>query len=131
MVTIAATPASLGSCITLNLPKAINALMWDEIIRRVLSLSPHVEITVKAPHPSSFGFKRTLGSPKGQKGDWELMLADGRRIHVREYEGFYKVHWDFVSPSASIRGHLEKDAPEWKAIYDCMLLLLKRFLRRS
>jgi hypothetical protein len=89
---------------------------WKKVILKVLKLKPHEDLIVRKdilPHPKVAGFRETLGEPQGQLADYELVLDDGRRIHVREYEKYYRVHWDYVSPSIDPIGHLIYDAPHW------------------
>ena len=89
---------------------------WRKVIRKVLKLKAHEDLTVRKdglPHPKVAGFRETIGEPQGQLADYELILKDGRRIHVREYERYYRVHWDYVSPSVDPLGHLMHDALHW------------------
>lgn len=86
----------------------------DEIIRIVLSLPPHRDLTViKSDWKLPEDARKTLGEPRGQKADWEITLKDGRRIHVVEFDKYYKIHWDLVSPCVNPLGHLRKDARHW------------------
>jgi len=45
-------------------------------------------------------------------------LPDRRRIHIVEFEKFYKIHWDWVSPYENPLKHLRKDARHW---YDLLI----------
>jgi len=70
---------------------------WTEIIFKVLKLRAHEDLVIGKSilsHPKVAGFIKTLGEPQSQIADYELVLEDGRRIHVREYEDYYKVHRD-------------------------------------
>lgn len=88
--------------------------LWVKIIRDVLEEEPHRDITIPKntiAHPSICGFRRRIGFPKGQIADWDMVLPDGRGVHVREYSDYYRIHWDRVSPFVSRIGHLKRDAP--------------------
>ena len=88
---------------------------WYNIILNVrYNLSPHDSITISKntiEHPLKAGFRKTIGEPMGQIADYEYVLSDGSRIHVREYENAYEVHWDIRSPTVDPAGHLLYDAP--------------------
>jgi len=89
---------------------------WSTLINLVLKLPPHRDVKVwkwEVPHPLESGFKKSIGDPFGQKADYRLILRDGRSIHVREYDKFYRVHWDKMDPRANPIAHLAKDAPHW------------------
>ena len=89
---------------------------WKKIIRIVLKLDPHKSLLVskrEVKHPLECGFVRSLGEPRGQLADYRLVLEDGRSIHVREYYGYYEVHWDKRDPTVDPIGHLVEDAPHW------------------
>ncbi|AEA46346.1 hypothetical protein [Archaeoglobus veneficus] len=89
---------------------------WGEVVSRVLRMDAHVDIVIPkhiVPNPIVAGFIETVGENQGQMKDYELTLPDGRRIHVREYEHCYKVHWDKVSPLVNPVEHLRRDAPDW------------------
>ncbi len=91
-------------------------LSWKEIIRRVLSKPPHKDIKIlknNVKHPLEEGFIETIGEPRGQLKDYEYILSDGRRIHVREYFNHYEAHWDYVSPRINPIEHLRRDTPHW------------------
>jgi len=72
------------------------------------------DVVIKKPvtHPAECGFVRTIGAPKGQIADWELVIEKGR-IHVREYNDRFEIHWDSVSPLIDPEGHLKEDAPKY------------------
>ncbi len=83
-------------------------------MQKVLKRPPHRDIRLDKNsilHPQECGFLRRRGFPHGQMADWEIVLPDGRSIHVREYRDRYEVHWDKVSPRVSILNHLRKDSP--------------------
>jgi len=87
---------------------------WRLIISRVLELPPHKNIRLdkkSVAHPRECSFRRRWGLPRGQLADWELVLEDGRGIHVREYRDRLEVHWDKVSPAVSRLKHLLRDSP--------------------
>lgn len=94
-------------------------MRWDDVIRVITSLPPHRDLAVPkglVPHPAASGFRRRrLAEPRGQRSDWEVVLGDGRSVHVREYGDYYLVHWDWASPSRSALKHLLYDAPHWLA----------------
>ena len=77
----------------------------------MLKKPAHSEIAVSKsllPNPPLARFKRSFGEPKGQKANYEL-----RRIHVREYDDEYRIHWDYVSPLANPLENLRSDAVRW------------------
>ena len=88
---------------------------WYNIIYYVRHyLEPHTSITISKniiAHPLNTGFKKTIGEPLGQIADYEYILSDGSRVHVREYENTYEVHWDVKSPTVDLIGHLIYDSP--------------------
>lgn len=89
---------------------------WTSLIKDILKKRPYEDITIPKSlidHPLESGFIETVGGPQGQIKDYELILPDARRIHVREFEDHYKAHWDKLSPKVDPLGHLRKDAPEW------------------
>jgi hypothetical protein len=91
-------------------------LSWVSIINEVLRRPPHEDITIPEgllPDPEIVGFIKTIGEPQGEIAQYELTLHDGRRIHVRRFRGFYKVHWDYFSPLRDPINHLRYDAPHW------------------
>ena len=101
---------------------------WRAIVNAVLKLPKGVNVSISKrglPHPRDCGFVRTLGSPKGQRADWELILPDGRRVHVLEFEDTYLIHWDEVSPLVDPINHLRKDAPKWYVLYKVVSTILK------
>lgn len=77
-------------------------------------LKPHASITINKTsieHPLKAGLKKTIGEPAGQIADYEYIFSDGSRVHVREYENVYEIHWDILSPTVDPIGHLICDAP--------------------
>ncbi len=54
-------------------------------------------------------FKETnLGNKKGAKRQFRY-----NKLHIREYENHYSVHWDKYNPEDSPIAHLMVDAPEY------------------
>jgi hypothetical protein len=89
---------------------------WKNVARYLATRPPHEDVTIPKStikHPVRAGFVRTLGEPRGQLADYEYVLPDGGRIHVREYEDHYEVHRDLVSPLVDPLSHLRTDAPHW------------------
>jgi len=89
---------------------------WFAIMRSVLTKPPHVDVIIPKDmvlDPKEEGIKETIGEPQGQIQDYELTLQDGRRIHIRKFEKFYKAHWDKFSPIINAVEHLRHDAPNW------------------
>lgn len=89
---------------------------WAGIVRAVLRLRPRHDIRIPkilVSSPASAGFKRALGSPRGQQADWRLTLLDCRDVHAVEFEDHYLVHFDEVAPSCSVVEHMRRDAPGW------------------
>src|SRR6266516_1976688 len=89
---------------------------WRQQYSTVLWRPVHSEITVSKwdmPSPRQAGVVVSIGEVAGQIADSRLPLADGREIHVREYQHHYTVHWDKVSAVRNPIGHLVSDAPHW------------------
>jgi hypothetical protein len=89
---------------------------WFEIIPSILQNPPHVDISIPnhlVREPTQEGFRETLGDLQGQIKDYELTLKDGKRIHVRKFDKFYRVHWDRFSPVIDPINHMRYDAPHW------------------
>lgn len=92
---------------------------WVAIINEVLKRKAHENIIVPKHEivppleDPIIRFEETMGEPRGQLRDYEYTLPDGRRIHVREFNNYYEVHWDYVSPKIDPIGHLVLDAPHW------------------
>jgi len=96
----------------------MNTIRLDEIIKMVLKGKPHVDIIVAKDiiiNPKFEGFIESIGEPQGQIKDYRKEV-DNKSIHVREFEGYYTVHWDEVDPHKDPFGHLVKDSPHWLAI---------------
>jgi hypothetical protein len=106
--------------------------VWEVIIKEILRRPPHKDVIFPKellPHPKLCGFLRRIGFPQGQIADWEVVLSDGRSVHVKEFRSKYKVHWDFVSPRVSIIDHLRKDSPKcWIVLSAGMAALIGSLL---
>lgn len=80
---------------------------------RCLALDAHEELSI-APRPEEalveLGYRRSLGTPKGQRADYRRPLEDGRGLHVRVYADHMTVHWDRTALAVSPVGHLLDDA---------------------
>jgi len=88
---------------------------WEEVASTALKYPAHTDIVVgfnMVPEVPSF-FKKMNGDPDGQKANYGFVLPDKKGIHVKVYDGYYKVHWDKVSSLIDPLGHLYHDAPHW------------------
>src|SRR5207249_4968085 len=88
---------------------------WDNVIQTILTLKKHEDLIVKfnqVPRMPDY-FKEREGDNDGQLADYGVGLTDGRAIHVKTYDGFYKMHWDEIDPENDPIGHLVHDAPHW------------------
>lgn len=89
---------------------------WPDIVQAVLRRGPRQDIRVpkhSVNPPVTAGFKLAAGSPRGQRADWRLTLADCRDIHAVEFDTHFLVHFDEVAPSCNVVEHLRRDAPGW------------------
>jgi len=69
---------------------------------RVAELATRTEgrVTVAKDHverPSEAGYRRHVGTVRGQWADYRRVLDDGGEFHVRTYLGHYELHVDEVS----------------------------------
>ncbi len=91
---------------------------WEQVINEVLLLSKHTDIIVEKwrvpPIPTDF--KERLADNDGQITDYGFALEDDTGIHIKEYEDYYKVHWDKKDPSVDPLGHLVYDSPKWLVV---------------
>lgn len=96
---------------------------WTYIEQIVFTKPAHVDVSItdtEVPDPTQNGYVKTLGEPQGQEADYEKPFTDGKRIHLRKYNGLYKAHWDFFSPILSPVQHLRYDAPEWYVFFSTL-----------
>jgi hypothetical protein len=86
----------------------------------VLSQPHHTNLEVSkanVPHPRNRNrYNERAGQPQGQLQDFGRGLADGRGIHIKEYDNHFKIHWDKRHPGSDPIGHITQDAPLWGAI---------------
>jgi len=91
---------------------------WEEVIEKVLTQPKHKDLLVKKSKlpdlPPEFQFR--YGDGDGQIANYGLALEDGTGIHVKEYDDFYKIHWDQKDPNVDPLGHLIHDSPQWIVI---------------
>ncbi len=91
---------------------------WGTVINEVLNLPKHIDLMIRSSElpeiPSEF--EERLGDSDGQLQDYGLALSDGRGIHVKVYDRYYKIHWDQKDPNIDPFGHLIYDAPQWLLI---------------
>ena len=100
---------------------------WAGVVNRVLANPVHVGLFLEKsslPHPMSAGFVNSIGELKGQLADWRMPLADGRGIHVVEFQSYYDAHWDFKDPTVDPVGHLLNDAAHWLLLVGIVVALV-------
>ena len=88
----------------------------QSIIKKVMLLPPHKPIYYlkdEMPHPLNLGFQNDNGEPDGQWADYRFVLDDSKSIHIKEYEEYYSIHWDWVDPRVNWIEHLQRDSPGW------------------
>lgn len=110
---------------TVYYPQVQKHYSWSEIINMVNTLPKHNDLRVEdwmVAHPLEEGFSERLGDPEGQLEDYGVGLANGRGIHVKVYDGYYRVHWDEKDPKSDPIGHLIHDAPHWLVIGGLVML---------
>jgi hypothetical protein len=89
---------------------------WANAINYVLSYPAHYDLSYSKfdlPHPLQAGFVPRIGEQKGQIADYGMTVADGRGVHVLEFQGCYLIHWDEVDPITNPIGHIVRDAPHY------------------
>ena len=88
---------------------------WEQVINEVLTQPKHSDITVEKWRLPSLpnDFKPRMADDDGQIADYGLALEDETGIHVKEYDDYYKIHWDTKDPSVNPLGHLVYDSPKW------------------
>lgn len=91
---------------------------WDEVADIALSYPVHTDILVGFDMVPEFPdyFEKIRADKDGQKANYGYSLPDKRGIHIKVYDGYYKVHWDKKSSLTDPLGHLYHDAPHWIAI---------------
>lgn len=97
---------------------------WE---KRALSRGAHEDVRIRSiPEDElrDLGYRRSVGTPKGQRADYRKPLDDGRGLHVRVYRDHMRVHWDRTAPSVNLLGHLVDDAREFALTGGLTLLLL-------
>lgn len=55
--------------------------------------------------------KSILADRDGQLADYRICLSDGSGLHIKEYENYYKIHWDHYDMATNPLMHLIYDAP--------------------
>jgi len=83
------------------------------------------------PHPLYSGYVKGSGDYDGQNADYRKALADGKGIHVKEYDNYYLVHWDVRDPDIDPLGHLWHDARHWLVIGIFALVALASFIHEN
>lgn len=89
---------------------------WSEVASAVLLQPVHEDLYFSKaylPHPEILGISKELLTLQGELADYRITLADGKSIHIREYQNYYAVHWDKYDPGTRLIDHLRYDAPEW------------------
>lgn len=91
---------------------------WNEVILDVLNLKKHEDLTIDFSDVQDLPpeFSPRLADNDGQIADYGFALSDGRGIHVKVYDGYYKIHWDQKDPTEDPLGHLIYDSPKWLVI---------------
>lgn len=85
---------------------------WRAIERDVSATDSPASVWKDAvPRPSRDGYRRHLGSLKGQWADYRRMLDDGTEFHVLEFSDHYEIHRDEVSAIDAPAMHLVRYTP--------------------
>ena len=87
---------------------------FNELKDYVLQFPAHEDIEVVESffNPDSLQkFKSEFADDDGQNADYRVPLLNGKSIHIKKYDGYYKVHWDKADLATDPLGHLLKDAP--------------------
>ena len=87
---------------------------FDELIDYIIQFPAHTDLEVDGNffnHKWLDKYKSSIADDDGQNADYRIPLKDGRGIHVKEYDGYYKVHWDNSDLATDPLGHLLDDAP--------------------
>lgn len=91
---------------------------WGDVEDMVLSHPAHTDLLVHSDMVPDIPdeYRQMRADYDGQMEDYGCVLDDNRGIHVKVYDGYYKIHWDKKSQLADPLGHLYHDAPHWLAI---------------
>jgi hypothetical protein len=94
-------------------PEASSEAALEAFERRALEQEAHEEVRLpemSAEELREAGYRRGLGTPKGQEADYRRATEDGRGFHIRDYGESMTIHWDHTAPSEDPIGHLADDA---------------------
>ena len=94
----------------------MKTITFNELKDYVLEFPAHEDIKLNESffHPDSLQkFKSVFADNDGQNANYRIPLRDGKSIHIKKYDGYYKVHWDKANLATDPLGHLLKDAPHY------------------
>jgi len=83
---------------------------WRVVEAAALADGP-VTVTKRIERPTAAGYRRHLGSIRGQWADYRRVLDDGGEFHVRVFLDYYELHVDAVSALADPAQHTLRYGP--------------------